>query len=161
MQKRIDIFFSLFFMAFCLFSWLQILDLPPADDSGDAGMGFFPTFCVLCIFLFSCILLGRCLIFPRLKAKEAPALGRESYLRLFGVLLLMLVYSLAYEWAGFYLSTWVFGAALLVFIGERRPLVVLLYPAGLTLFVYAGFVELLGVVLPVGDIMYELFPSFF
>lgn len=161
MQKRIDIFFSLFFMAFCLFSWLQILDLPPTDDSGDAGMGFFPTFCVLCILLFSCILFARCLIFSHLEAKKAPALSRESYLRLFGVLLLMLAYSLAYEWAGFYLSTWVFGASLLVFIGEKRPLVVFLYPAGLILFVYVGFVKLLGVVLPVGDIMYDLFPSFF
>lgn len=148
-------------MVFCLLAWMQILDLPPADDSGDAGMGFFPSFCVLCIFLFSCILLGRTLLFSKLKGKIPTALSRESWGRLLGVLLLMLIYSLAYEWVGFYLSTWVFGVALLFFIGERRPLVMLLYPAGLVLFVYAGFVELLGVVLPVGDIMYELFPSFF
>lgn len=161
MQKRIDIFFSLFFMVFCAVSWMQILDLPPADDSGDAGMGFFPSFCVLCILLFSLILLGRTLIFRGVGGKAPSPLSRESRMRLAGVLVLMLVYSLAYEWIGFYISTWLFGAALLLFIGERRPLVVALYPAALTLFVYAGFVELLGVVLPVGELMYELFPSFF
>ena len=76
-------------MVFCLLAWMQILDLPPADDSGDAGMGFFPSFCVLCIFLFSCILLGRTLLFSKLKGKIPTALSRESWGRLLGVLLLV------------------------------------------------------------------------
>ena len=160
MQKRSDIIEALVFMVFCVFAWHQILGLPPSDE-GDAGMGFFPGFCVVGILIFSAVLLFRSLIFSKMLSGTPPLLTRAMLARLACVLILMLLYSLSYEWLGFYLSTTLFGILFLLFIGERNAFYVVLFPIAITVLVYFGFVRLLGVLLPVGDVFYNLFPSLF
>ncbi len=161
MRNKAGIVFPIIFICFCVFAAAQINALPPLDDTGEVGMGFFPMFCVVIMLILSVVLIARSLFFPQVGKVEVKQLSKNSLLRLICVLLLMLVYCVVYEPLGFYISTYLFGFLLLVFMGERKILYLILFPAALVLFVYAGFVQLLGVVLPPGDFLYNLFPDYF
>jgi putative tricarboxylic transport membrane protein len=157
MQKRIGVVFSLFFFAFCLFFWWQVTLLPP-DDVGQegVGMGLFPIFCIVMIAALSLVLLVRSLVFPLMDKEIPDKISRSGQIRIAVVLALMLAYALGYEWVGFYIGTYLFALASLFALGERRPLVVILFPPCMVLCVYLGFVQVLNVLLPEGELLHAV-----
>ncbi len=68
--------------------------------------------------------------------------------RFFGLLVALVLFAIAFEPLGFYLSAAVFIPAVSWMLGYRRPLVIGLTTAGLLAFVYVVFVQLLSVRLP-------------
>ena len=160
MQRYRAVIFPLCFFALCLFFWWQTTLLPP-DDIGQEGVGMalFPTFCIILIAALSLVLLVRDLVFPARGDGDAERLSRQGAIRFAAVSLLMLAYSLGYEWLGFYLATYLFAVGLLLVLGERRLLMTALFPAGIIVFVHLGFVKVLDVVLPRGELMYLMFGS--
>ncbi len=72
----------------------------------------------------------------------------ESPRRFFGLLVGLVLFAIAFEPLGFYLSAALFIPAIGWMLGYRRPLVLALTTAGVLGFVYVVFVQLLSVRLP-------------
>ena len=72
----------------------------------------------------------------------------ENRRRFGGMVFALILFAIAFEPLGFYLSAAVFIPAVAWMLGYRRPIVIGLTTAGLLAFVYVVFVQLLSVRLP-------------
>ena len=161
MRQRIGAFIAVFFLFFCGLAWHLTQKLPkmPGSSESELGIDFFPFFCIVIIAFLAVLLLARSLVFPLSEKECPPPVGRDGIRRILLLLALMGAYALSYEWLGFYAGTYLFGVAVLLILGQRRPVVTLIYPALLVGAVWGGFVQILGVVLPEGELFYHLFIS--
>jgi hypothetical protein len=111
-------------------------------------------------------------LFFLLAVREAGALGRHTaqgggdataagstppasarplgLLRFLATAALAVLYVATWEWAGYFLDTFLFTAILLIVLGERRLVFVIGLPALLTVMVYIVFFRLLYLPLPLG-----------
>ena len=82
----------------------------------------------------------------------APPAGsrRLALLRFLATAALAVLYVATWEWAGYFLDTFLFTAILLIVLGERKLVVVAGLPVLLTVVVYVIFFRLLYLPLPLG-----------
>ena len=71
-------------------------------------------------------------------------------MRFWGLFILLLIYSAALSYLGFYLSSALFLPLAMLLLGAKSPISITLTSAGVLLFVYLVFAELLEVPLPEG-----------
>jgi putative tricarboxylic transport membrane protein len=70
--------------------------------------------------------------------------------RFWGLFILLLIYSTALSYLGFYLSSALFLPLAMLMLGAKKPISITLTSAGVLLFVYLVFAKLLEVPLPEG-----------
>ena len=73
-----------------------------------------------------------------------------ALLRFFATAALAILYVATWQWAGYFLDTFVFTAILLAVLGERKVIFIVGLPALLTAVVYVVFFRLLYLPLPLG-----------
>jgi Tripartite tricarboxylate transporter TctB family len=73
-------------------------------------------------------------------------------LRFLATAALTILYVATWEWAGYFLDTFLFTAVLLAVLGERRLVFIVGLPALLTVVVYVVFFRLLYLPLPLGPL---------
>lgn len=157
MEQRSGAAAAVIFWVISFVAWMETRNFPSGFAMNEElGMDFFPRFCIYAISGLSLLLFIHSLLFP-LKEKELPkSLTSTGKSRLLIVLSVMLAYTLTYEWVGFYIGSYLFSLIFLYTLGERRALTLFLYPAVLVSIAYVGFVQILKVMLPKGEILYML-----
>jgi len=75
-----------------------------------------------------------------------------ALLRFLATAALTILYVATWEWAGYFIDTFLFTAILLVVLGERRLVFIIGLPALLTAVVYVVFFRLLYLPLPLGPL---------
>ena len=73
-------------------------------------------------------------------------------MRFWGLFILLLIYSTALSYIGFYISSALFLPLAMLLLGAKKPLSITLTSAGVLLFVYLVFATLLEVPLPEGSL---------
>jgi hypothetical protein len=127
----------------------------PPPRQGNIGVAVFPRILATALSLFAIIRIGRLLMADVSQAKEADyprgdilfARDRGTTL-LFGSIPLFLGYVLLLDYLGFIISSFLFLLFLTLLYGERRPLLILLFPAGFTFVLWFLFSVLATVPLP-------------
>jgi putative tricarboxylic transport membrane protein len=71
-------------------------------------------------------------------------------MRFWGLFILLLIYSAALSYLGFYLSSALFLPLAMLLLGAKSPISITLTSAGVLIFVYLVFAKLLEVPLPEG-----------
>lgn len=144
-----------------MFAWSE--QLPPSRTAVP-GAGFFPELVAAAGVVFGVIILVRGI---RSRAAAARAGGAPEarpqpqpeaepqdwglYLRIGGpVMLASALFVFAFERLGFLISSFLFLAIVLLLLGERRPLVIVIFSAGLSAAVYYLFNSVLQLPLPAG-----------
>ena len=136
------------------FVFLNSAGFPPPRQ-GNIGVAVFPRILATALILFSLIRIGRLLLADVGHRKEADydrkdilfARDRGTTL-LFGSIPLFLGYVLVLDPLGFVISSFLFLLCLTLLYGERRPLLVFLFPAGFTFVLWFLFSVLATVPLP-------------
>ena len=138
-------------LAFCLFAYWQISELPAGFGEGVIGPSFFPTVMNTVIALLALGLLARSII-RKDRVKSVPKTPRAMFGAMVAFLILLVAYAFLYETLGFFISS---GAAMvlgLLLLGERRPLPVLLFSVCVITLAWFGFAKLMKVALPAGTL---------
>ncbi len=73
-------------------------------------------------------------------------------MRFWGLFILLLIYSAALSYVGFYISSGLFLPLAMVMLGAKKPVSISLTSIGVLLFVYLVFAKLLEVPLPEGSL---------
>jgi putative tricarboxylic transport membrane protein len=161
-----DIFSGLFFVVLSGAIYATALQLP-AGRGNAPGPGFFPELMAIAGVVVGLAICGRALVTLRAQRRNAaPAdAGRSrvpsasaqpetagDWLRLALLLGVSVAYVVALRPAGFMAASALFLALSLLILGERRILILLLVPAGLTAGVLFIFTSLLGLRLPAGTL---------
>ncbi len=73
-------------------------------------------------------------------------------IRFWGLFILLLIYSIALSYLGFYLASALFLPLAMLLLGATKPLSICLTSAGVLMFVYLVFAKLLEVPLPEGSL---------
>ena len=90
-------------------------------------------------------------------ASEKNSFSKEVFYRILKIIILCLFYSLfLIETLGFYLSSLIFISLLSFFLGEKRILILFLFPTLLILVVFLGFELGFNIFLPEGIILPKL-----
>lgn len=116
---------------------------PPPAEANDPGAAAFPRLVAAGLAVLAVVQLVR----PG-SGEPLPAGGNA--LRVVGVLVLLLVYSVLLEPLGFILATMLFLFATLLLAEVRKPLPLALIPVGVSAVLFYLFYELLRVSLPTG-----------
>lgn len=131
--------------------WWWSRQLPPSRTSVP-GPGFFPELVAILAFA-----LGFVILLQGARSRVTAQAPQEEpddwwlYLRIGGpTVALSVLFVAAFEPLGFLLSSFLFLSAVLLLLGERRPLVILLVGAGLSVGVWYLFNNLLRLGLPGG-----------
>lgn len=131
-------------LGLCAFMAWRTSLISAVGTSGSAGPTLIPW-----MMIGGIAILSVCLIFRDPAGRPVPArLSRAAMLRIAGLLVLLIAYAAAFSTLGYLVSTLVTFVAGLALFGERRPLVLLLVPAAVTVAVYFGFTRMLNVWLP-------------
>lgn len=115
----------------------------PKGVSDEMGPKFFPMLCI--------IILGFCgliLIFKGWKRKEKKPLPIFVWSKLLPMILLFAIYFIALRLFGFIISTMLFMFMSMIFMGERKPLILIGIPIGVSFGIYYLFVKVFFVILP-------------
>lgn len=124
-----------------------------SGNLGDPGAGFWPTMLCSGLILCSVILLIQTMLeSKKATEKEAPLVdfhspGIHCVLLIFGI---MIAYAVIMSLFGFIIATLLFVVAVMLAMGERRPVWIGLTTVGITGFIYMVFTVIMGVVLPQG-----------
>lgn len=127
----------------------------PAGRGHAPGPGFFPELAALFGMVIGVAICVRAVMALRRARGPRPHGGAESrgdVLRLVGLLAASIAYVVALRPIGFLAASFLFLAAGLLMLGERRVLLLLVVPAGLTGGVLVIFSYLLGLRLPAGTL---------
>ncbi len=147
-----DIIQGILIVVFSSGTWYWSRQLPQSRTSVP-GPGFFPELVSILGFVLGLYILLRAI---RLRAVQAEGAAEEAddwgaYVRIgIPVVLLSILFVIAFKPLGFLVSSFVFIAAVLLLLGERRPLLILLMSAGLSGGVFYLFNNLLRLGLPGG-----------
>ncbi|MBI3127974.1 MAG: tripartite tricarboxylate transporter TctB family protein [Candidatus Tectomicrobia bacterium] len=138
---------SLAFLAFgAVYAYLTA-QLPLRMVGNVPGPSFFPWVLTLCFLGLSCVLLAQGLTAPP-AAPPRPGAADSSAGRVAAALLAFAAYLGILPFLGFLLATPPACAALMLAAGEKRPLYILAWSAGMTAFLYLMFQSLFGVPIP-------------
>lgn len=124
---------------------------------GDPGAAFWPIMLCCGLIFTSALLLIQTMIESKKAAeKEEPLIdyrsaGVRCVFIIFGI---MIGYAILLYFFGFIIATLAFIPAVMLAMGERRPLWLGLTTVGITGFIYILFAVVMGVVLPKGVIFY-------
>lgn len=116
---------------------------PPPAEANDPGAAAFPRLVAVGLAVLSVAQLVR-------PGSGEPLPGGGNALRVVGVLVLLLVYSVLLEPLGFILATVLFLFGTLLLAEVRKPLPLALIPVGVSAALFYLFYELLRVSLPTG-----------
>ena len=120
-----------------------------AEDYRALPPSFFPNILVGVMVVLSLALLvrgWRNAPSPIFKQSVRPS----NVLRVFGLMVLLVVFIVLLQYVGFAISSFLFLLALQLVLAERRPVRLLVFAIGVTLVMYVVFVLLLRVPLPRG-----------
>lgn len=152
-ERKSDLVIALGLLIFCAIVAMFTPDIKNGMSSSAAGPRMIPWMMIGGVALLSCILVLRStLSFKRDAAGaeegriEVPA-GR-SLLVFFAFIILLVAYAASFFPIGYIPATLFTFVAGLWLLGERRWLVLVLFPITMTTIVYLGFTELLSVWLP-------------
>lgn len=139
--------FAIFIMAMiCLY---QTFDFPGGD--GDVGPAGVPYLWISFTTLFCVILMVQAIV---RKLQPDPVAGNVGFVLIFAAGLV--VYLMAIETIGYYLSTFLFIVVSMYALGYRRYLTMVSVAVGWLVFSYAVFANLLYIPLPEGPLMQML-----
>lgn len=148
-EDRSDIWIGSGLLAFCAFAAWRTLKVKSGFGESLAGPAFVPWLMIGGIAILSLLLI--------LRGLRRAGLGRDSEISLpngrtalamAGFALLLVAYSAAFFPLGYIPATLVAFVVGLFLVGERRILVLVLFPLVMTFAVYYGFTEFLKVWLP-------------
>ncbi|EHM53300.1 tripartite tricarboxylate transporter TctB family protein [Cardiobacterium valvarum] len=148
-ESRADLYISIGMLVFCVFAAIATAQLKTPPGGSIAGPAFMPWIMVVLLGLGSAGLLVRALWQEKTGDSGSIALpGRRVLRQMVLFVLLMIAYAVTLMPVGY---IWTTAATLLLgllILGERKPLVLILFPAVMTAAVYLGFTKLLAVWLP-------------
>ena len=124
-----------------------------SGNAGDPGAAFWPTMLCSGLILCSVILLIQTLLESRKAAgNEEPLIDFHSpgVHCVFLIFAIMIAYAVIMSLFGFIVATLLFVVAVMLAMGERRPVWIGLTTVGITVFIYTVFTVIMGVVLPQG-----------
>jgi len=122
-------------------AWMSV-DMGTGAAGATLAPNFFPLVCAAGIALCGAVLLGRGLL---VGGAALPALVDRRFAI---VALLIGIHSWWFAQIDFRVGAFVVALGTMLAFGIRRPLLLVLYPAGLTAVLYLAFSEGFGVVLP-------------
>ena len=117
------------------------------------GADIFPQFVLASMILCSAVLFGSSFLRKRAKAQDKPhglANALQPFARPLMTFLLCVIYVALVGIIGYFTATIIFGVAIMLFLGARRPVVIICSLLGLLGFVYLLFVVSLRVPVPSG-----------
>ncbi|MGI6456057.1 MAG: tripartite tricarboxylate transporter TctB family protein [bacterium] len=121
-----------------------------ARTGQEVGPQFVPRMLALFLALLSLVLMGNALFGKRI-AGETPVVSWKNEVWFIGLSLLgLILYGFLMNWIGFMLSTLLYMGGMLLFLGERSPVLVGGWAFGVTLIMYWVFQTFLQVDLPAG-----------
>ncbi len=148
-QSRADLYISIGMLVFCIFTAVATARLKTPPGGSIAGPAFVPWLMVVLLGLGSTCLLARALWQEKAGDGGSVTLPDRRVLRQMVLfVLLMIAYAVTLMPIGY---IWTTAATLflgLLILGERKPLLLILFPAVMTAAVYFGFTKLLAVWLP-------------
>jgi hypothetical protein len=146
--KSVDFWIAVVLLAFCGIAALLTNQVPDGGMGTKFGPSFFPWLMILGISVLSLTLLVKSLIKPNRNSTSVKATSRKVLEKMGLFLLLMLLYATAYVRAGYLVATGVFFILAMLMLGERRPVHVVIVPAGIIAAVYLIFTQIMQVYLP-------------
>lgn len=122
----------------------------PADVVMKIGPGFFPGILAILLILFSGVLIGKTLLGRGPQGTGGPAVTAQGKWR--GVLTLVstVVFVALLEPLGFIPTAFLFLTFMMLVMGKRKPLLIILAPALVTVGVWLVFEKLLHLSMPPG-----------
>lgn len=148
-ESRADLYISSGMLVFCIFAAVATARLKTPPGGSIAGPAFVPWIMVVLLGIGSAGLLVRALWQEKAGDGGTIALPERRVLRQMVLfVLLMIAYAVTLMPVGY---IWTTAATLflgLLILGERKPLVLILFPVVMTAAVYFGFTKLLAVWLP-------------
>ncbi|SDL17468.1 tripartite tricarboxylate transporter TctB family protein [Aliiruegeria lutimaris] len=145
-ERPSDTVIGMGLLAFCAFAAWRTLRIKVQAGSTIAGPSFLPWLMIVAISVFSIIMIVRAL---RREHGETIALPDRAALVKIGIFIVLLVaYAAAFMPVGYLISTFAVFIAGLWLFGERRILMLTLFPVAMVGTVYLGFTEVLKVWLP-------------
>ena len=148
-ESRADLYISSGLLVFCIFTAVATARLKTPPGGSIAGPAFVPWLMVVLLGLGATCLLARALWQEKAGDGGSVTLPDRRVLRQMVLfVLLMIAYAVTLMPIGY---IWTTAATLflgLLILGERKPLLLILFPAVMTAAVYFGFTKLLAVWLP-------------
>ena len=148
-ESRADLYISIGMLVFCIFTAVATARLKTPPGGSIAGPAFVPWLMVVLLGLGATCLLARALWQEKAGDGGSVTLPDRRVLRQMVLfVLLMIAYAVTLMPIGY---IWTTAATLflgLLILGERKPLLLILFPAVMTAAVYFGFTKLLAVWLP-------------
>lgn len=145
MRKPVDFWIAIVLFVFCGIAAFLTAGIPLAGTGTKWGPAFFPWLMIGGIAILAVVLLLR-------SFKQAPPTEAGTSTVVYGkmalFLFLMLLYAAFYVHAGYLVATGIFFVVAMLLLGERRPLHVLVIPAGIIAGVYLVFTQIMKVYLP-------------
>lgn len=144
-EKAGDIVSALMLLGLVAVVFVSSAGFPTATQENDLGPATFPRIIA--------VVIGICALFVLLRPQKVEPLPTGSKaLRVVGIVLLLAVYAMILEPLGFVTSTFAFLVGALLLGKVRRPLQLILVPAGVSVGLFYLFYVLLEVSLPGGAV---------
>lgn len=148
-ESRADLYISIGMLVFCIFTAVATARLKTPPGGSIAGPAFVPWLMVVLLGLGATCLLARALWQEKAGDGGSVTLPDRRVLRQMVLfVLLMIAYAVTLMPIGYIWTTTATLFLGLLILGERKPLLLILFPAVMTAAVYFGFTKLLAVWLP-------------
>jgi putative tricarboxylic transport membrane protein len=142
MVKDRDIVAGLFLVAFAIVVLIIIGQLPEPIGN-ELGAGFFPRICALAV--------GACgmgLAVQGWKRTDKQKLPVFAWNKLITMAIILAAYAMALRFLGFVISTILFVIVCMLFMGERKPITLVLVPLSVAFGIYFLFEKVFLILLP-------------
>jgi len=133
-MKKGNIIFASVLLVGMLFLLVITLQLPEPIDEREIGAGYVPT-----LYIGMSIALLISIVFTNLKSGKDKKFDLD--LKLLGYLFVIIIYVVAIDHIGYYISTFLTLVTLLIMLGERRKITLFSIPIGFIIFIYVVFVR--------------------
>ena len=148
-ESRADLYISIGMLVFCIFTAVATARLKTPPGGSIAGPAFVPWLMVVLLGLGATCLLARAMWQEKAGDGGSVTLPDRRVLRQMVLfVLLMIAYAVTLMPIGYIWTTTATLFLGLLILGERKPLLLILFPAVMTAAVYFGFTKLLAVWLP-------------
>ncbi|WP_236545093.1 tripartite tricarboxylate transporter TctB family protein [Tropicimonas marinistellae] len=145
-ERRSDTVIGMGLLAFCVFAAWRTLKVKVQAGSTIAGPSFLPWLMIVAISILSIVMILRAMRREHGATVSVP--DRAALVKIAIFVALLVAYAAAFMPLGYLVSTAAVVIAGLWLFGERRILMLTLFPVALIGTVYLGFTEVLKVWLP-------------
>lgn len=148
MRKTVDFWIAVVLLVFCGIAAFLTNQVPDGGVGTKYGPSFFPWLMVLGIAALSVALLVKSIVKISSDTPPMKSTSKQVYAKMVLFLGLMFLYATFYIKAGYLISTVIFFMVAMLVLGERRPVHVVVVPAGIIVGIYLVFTKIMQVYLP-------------